>query len=379
MKIRYRLLVVLLIVGFMGIGTSSSFAQVGDIGRILQSSAEDANILVKQYLKPFGSGFGASLNSGWTNTAQPHKTLGFDITVSAGLAVVPSGDKTFDISNIGLEELEVESGPSTLQTINGKSDVPTTTLAAFEDIDGDGQEEKLFGFNMPSGTGFGYVPAPEIKGAVGIFKDTELMLRYVPKVDISDYGTFKQYGFGAKHGLNQWLPGGKLLPVDLSIMVGYTNQTVSSGFRLTGDEVISSNIQNQVEVPDDITSSTWDGQKVEIDTEAYTINALVGKSLPVISVYGGVGYEASTVSIGTPGAYPLIRNKNNASNPPNSEPQKPLFLDTQEKPIDVEIEGENGIHALAGFRLRFTIFHISASYKLANYSTFNVGAGISFR
>ena len=367
MKLRYRFLTVVFLMGFLSF-SSTAFAQVGDVGRILQSSAEDANALVQAYLKPFGSGFGASLNSGWTNTARPHKTLGFDVTVSSGLAVVPKADKTFNVPELNLQELEVESGPSTLQTINGKSDVSTTTLAAYETINGN--REKIFEFDMPTGTGFGYVPAPEIKGAVGIIKDTELMLRYVPEVDIGDYGTFSQYGFGAKHGINQWLPGGGLLPVDISVMAGYTNQTVSSGFRLTGEDVIVN--ENQTENPYASQPETWDGQKIEIDTEAYTINALVGKTLPIISVYGGVGYEVSTMSIGTPGSYPTIEENEQGS-------QKPLTVATVDQPIDVSIDGKNGMHALAGFRLRFAIFHVSASYKLADYSTFNAGFGISFR
>jgi len=192
----------------------------------------------------------------------------------------------------------------------------------------------------------------------------------VPEIDIDDYGTFSQYGFGAKHGLNQWLPGGKLLPVNLSVMVGYTNQTVSSDFRLTGEDIITD--PNRTENPYANQPQTWDGQKIEIDTKAYTINALVGKSLPVISVYGGVGYEVSSMSIGTPGTYPTIEENEQGS-------QKPLTVATMEEPIGLDIDGENGVHALAGFRLRFTIFHISASYKLANYSTLNAGFGISFR
>lgn len=372
MKLRYRLLTVVLFLGFFGIQTTSSFAQVGDVGRILQASAEDANILVQEYLRPFGSGFGASLNSGWTNTARPHKKLGFDITVSTGLAVVPSADKTFDVTEIGLQELEVESGPSTLQTINGASDVQTTSLAAYETING--QEQKLFEFDMPTGTGFGYVPAPEIKGAIGLVKDTELMFRYVPEVEIGDYGTFDQFGFGAKHGINQWLPGGKLLPVDLSVMAGYTKQTVSAGFSLTGEDIRD---PQTTENPYQDQPETWEGQKIAIETNAYTIKALVGKTLPVLSIYGGVGYETSTMSITTPGNYPTIGENPDYTGPGGSE--KPLIVETLADPIDVEIEGENGFHALAGLRLKFAVFHISASYKLAKYPALNAGFGISFR
>jgi hypothetical protein len=351
-------------------------AQVGDVGRILQASANDAELLVENYLKPFGSGFGAGLNSGWTNAAQPHKTLGFDVTVSTALAIVPESDKSFDFTELDMEELEIESGPSVLSTVAGDNDVETTSLAAFQDVDGDGSEEKLFGFDMPPGTGFGYVPAPELKAGVGIIKDTELMLRYVPKINIKDYGSFQQYGFGAKHGINQWIPGGKLLPVNISVMVGYTNQTLSKGFRVTGEDVIT-NPQN-TENPYANQPETWDGQEIEISTEAYTFNALVGKSLPIISFYAGVGYEASTMSIGTPGQYPTV-GQNPDFNPQNPSAEDPLIVQTLDKPINLELEGGNKFHGLAGLRLRFGFFHISASYKQADYSTVSAAVGISFR
>ena len=353
--------------------TPAAFAQVDNVGRILQASREDANILVSEYLKPFGSGFGASINTGWTNTAQTHKKFGFDITINTGLAVVPGSDKTFDVTQIGLQQLELESGPSTVQTINGSDDVQTTSLAAYETING--QRTKLFEFDMPTGTGFGYVPAPEIKAGLGLIKDTEIMVRYVPEVSIDEYGTFQQFGFGAKHGINQWLPGGNLLPVDISLMAGYTNLNVTSDFSITAEDVITD--PNNTENPYAGQPSTWEGQKVDIDTDAFTINALVGKTLPVLSVYGGIGFETSTVSISTPGTYPTIVPNPDFQNDPQNE--EPLIVDTIEQPIDIELEGGNSFHALAGFRIKLAVFHISASYTLSNYSTMNAGFGFTFR
>lgn len=351
----------------------TAHAQVDDVGRILQASTEDANLLVSEYLKPFGSGFGASINTGWTNTAQPHKKFGFDITITAGLAVVPGSDKTFDVTQIGLQQLELESGPSTVQTINGSDDVPTTTLAAYETING--QRTQLFSFDMPTGTGFGYVPAPEIKAGLGLIKDTEIMVRFVPEVSINDYGTFKQFGVGAKHGINQWLPGGNLLPVDISIMAGFTNLKVTSDFDITAEDVITD--PNNTENPYAGQPSTWEGQKVDIDTDAFTINALVGKTLPVISIYGGIGLETSTMSISTPGTYPtIVPNPDFETDPQNEEP---LLVDTIDQPIDIELEGGNSFHALAGFRLKLSVFHVSASYTLSSYSTLNAGFGFTFR
>ena len=372
MNSSFRGLVLLLFIGLIGFASTPAHAQIGDVGSILQAGKDDANALARAYLKPFGSGFGASLNTGWTNTAQPHKTLGFDITVGSGLAIVPNADKTFDVTELGLQELvlDPQNQDPISQTINGSSEMGPT-LAAFAEGP-QGQQQKILEFTMPEGSGFGYVPAPVFKAGIGIIKDTELMVRYTPEIQISDFGTFDLFGVGAKHGLNQWLPGGKLLPVNLSLMFGYTNMEVGSDFNITPDEVI----QDPGNTENPYGASTWDGQRIALKTDAWSINALVGKSLPVISVYGGVGYEASTFSVTTPGNYPtVIPNEDYQTDPNNNEP---FIVNAVEEPIDISIDGDNGFRALAGFRLRFTVFHISGSYTLSNYSSYNLGVGISF-
>lgn len=370
-KVSYKLLFLL---GFLSCMASTSYAQLANVGKVLQASKEDANLLVREYLNPAENGFGAGLNTGWTNTAKPHKKLGFDLTVSSALAIVPASDKTFDVNTIGLTELELENSNAdpTAQTVNGSGETGPT-LAAYTTINGN--RKKLFDFDMPGGTNFGYVPSPQIKGSIGLIMDTDVMFRYVPKVSVKDYGTFQQYGFGLKHGINHWLPGGKLLPVDISVMVGYTDQKVTSGFRLTAEDIIGNN-QSEIENPYKNRPETWDGQKIRLETNAFTINALVGKTLPVISVYGGIGYETSKISIETPGTYPTVDKKEQGQ---GSDSSKPLIVETFDKPIDVKVNGTNHFHALAGFRFRFAIFNISGSYTLANYSSFNVGFGISFR
>lgn len=371
MKKTYILLSALL---FLGIATTPAHAQLGDVGKILQSTKADANTLVENYLKPFGSGFGSGLNTGWTNTAKPHKTLGFDITVTAALSAVPDADKTFNVNQIGLEELELKNAGSdpTAQTING-SDKAGPTLGLYKNIDGIPGEEEVFSFELPSGTDFNYVPTPQIKAGVGVIKHTDLMLRFVPKVEIGDYGAFQQFGIGAKHGINHFLPGGKHLPVDLSVMVGYTSQTVSADLSLTADDIVN----NQNKVENTHSPSEWDGQEIKVKSNALNFDALVGKTLPILSVYAGVGFETSSLSITSPGTYPTVEKNPKYTGPGSGE--KPLKVGTAENPISVDLDGNNKFHGLAGFRIKLSVVHISGSYKLADYSTFNLGVGVSIR
>ncbi|MEX0724453.1 MAG: DUF6588 family protein [Gracilimonas sp.] len=348
-----------------------AYAQLGDAGAILRAGADDANLLMESYLAPFGKGFGADLNTGWFNTAQTHKTLGFDISINVAGAIVPTSDQVFNVDNLNFNELERLDGSAEAPTISG-DEFSNTEMGITYTNPQTNQEETLTSFVIPGGTGFPYVPSPMIQASIGIIKDTDITVRFVPETDIDPIdGSVGLFGFGVKHGINQWLPGGGAIPVDLSVQFGYTSFNSNAGFDI--DPESGTDIYNEYQ------ASTWDDQGMELETSATTFNAIVGKTLPIISVYGGVGIESSTTTISSPGSYPITapnENYNNAGDPSFGYPK---VIERIDSPVDIEIEGDNSFRAFAGTRIKLAILQISASYTLSSYSSFNVGFGISFR
>ena len=71
-----------------------------DITSLFKGGVTDLNTLANGYLKPMGTGFAANLGSNWYNTAAPHKLLGFDLTIGAGIAMVPTVDQTFSVKGL---------------------------------------------------------------------------------------------------------------------------------------------------------------------------------------------------------------------------------------------------------------------------------------
>lgn len=351
--------------------TSTAYAQLGDAGEILRGGADDANLLLDSYLSPYAEGFGANLNTGWFNQAKAHGTLGFDISLNVAAAIVPTSSQTFNVSELALSELEIISGSNSSPTIAG-DEASTTTMGITYTNPQSGQEEVLTSFDIPGGVGFPYVPSPMVQASVGIIKDTDVTLRFVPEVDINPIeGSVGLFGFGVRHGLNQWLPGGKLLPVDLAVQFGYTTFNANSAFNV--DPETGSDIYNPYN------ASQWEGQGMDMETSATTINAIVGKNLPFIAVYGGLGFESSTTTITTPGSYPITSINPDYDPQQNTEETREKIIESINAPIDLEIKGSNNIRAFAGFRLSIAILRISASYTLSNYSSANVGIGFGFR
>ena len=346
-------------------------AQFGDAGEILKSGVEDANLLMREYLKPFGSGFGADLNSGWINSGRPYKKFGFDLRVSAAVSLVPSGDRSFLVDELQFQNLRRVDGPSETQTAFG-DESPGAVMGVFGENPFSGFEEEITRFQMPQGSGYPYVPAPMVQLTVGAVKDTDVSLRYAPKISVDDF-SMDLFGVGVRHGINQWLPGGAMLPVDISVQVGLTR--LNSSFDLDVQPDQGTDIYN----PYSNSPSTWNGQSVQLEASGFTGNVIVGKNLPIISLYGGLGFQTSTVDLASPGAYPITSFNPNFDPFDSSEETRQRIIERIDDPLNISYDGDNSVHAFVGFRLRLSILAISATYTQSKYPTLNAGVGLSFR
>jgi len=95
--------------------------QIYNIAKMVVGSTSDGEKLLQAYIKPYANAFGADLNAAWYSTAKPHKLLGFDLTASVSAAFVPSADKVFDASKLGLSAgASVSPLNSMSQTAAGK-------------------------------------------------------------------------------------------------------------------------------------------------------------------------------------------------------------------------------------------------------------------
>ena len=295
-----------------------------DAVKMLSGNLDDAKLLTKAYLEPFGKSFGTSLNNGWYNTAKPHKLFGFDITFTAAITVPPSGEKTFDVSKLNLQYWTVKSGSD--------SNSPTVTG---EKKDGTILENGGTELTLPQGANLKFVPAPIIQFGIGLPFHTEVMGRFFPKVDINGVGKFSLWGVGIKNEFKEFIPGFKLVPIDVSIMLGYTK--FKSSFDLSGD------------------------QTLDFNASGFTSKLLISKSIPVLTVYAGVGYNKSTTEVAFKGTYDI--------------PNVGVGI---KDPLDLDFTN-SGFNANIGLRIKLSVIAFHFDYALGKYSVFNAGVGINFR
>ena len=79
---------------------------------------------VNAYTEPFAKAFPIGLGGGWTHTANVHSFLGFDVTMSASLVMIPSSAGTVKTTDINLPDgFSFADASANVPTIRAKSDV----------------------------------------------------------------------------------------------------------------------------------------------------------------------------------------------------------------------------------------------------------------
>ena len=311
----------------------------------LQAAPEDAELLTENYVNPLFRGFGYGLNNAWYSTAATHKTLGFNLSIGGTIAFVPDSDEFFTFRN---------SDYSTVRLTNqseSQAQSPTIfgpdTFGPAVDILDPNSGSVIQTLDLPPGAGledevgFSGVPVPVLQLDVGVIKNTDIMVRFVPELNAGDDGKFQYWGVGVKHDIKQWIPGMQYLPFHMSLLLGYTSVDASADF-----------------------SGTLPGADQEgvYDVSTFTTQVLVSKRISVITFYGGVGFNTIKSNFDLLGDYDVDDNGS---------------IDLTD-PISIEVK-DNNMSATLGFRLKLAFFTIHGDYTFSEYNSASAGIGFSIR
>jgi hypothetical protein len=337
--------------------SSVSFSQLDNVDFLRAGSADGLKI-VQAYVSPWANAFGAGMNGSWYNTAKPHKFGGFDITTGLNIGFVPTSATTFDVSKIGLTTL---SGSGVSSTIAGpKTDGQTLTASQ--------GAVTLASFKTPPGTNWKLMPVPTAQIGLGLPFGTELKFRFIPKISIKD-GSISLWGIGLVHSLMQYLPGEKLLPFDVSLFGGYSKLKGNIPMSLQPKDGAPTNYSTY-----NVATSFLD-QKMAMGISALNIGLIASLNVPVLTLYGGLGYSKTSTEVELLGNYPL--------------PSIDLAVSTTEGVYEdagviksfpkLDIKNFSGLRANIGLRIKLSVVTIHADYTKAQYNVFSTGLGISFR
>jgi hypothetical protein len=342
-----------------------AFSQLDEVGIFLGAGADDAEKLMSAYLEPFVNSFGSAINGGWYNTAQVHKPGGFDITLSINTAMVPSNLKTYDLSELDLNGT-ITNGQTQAPTFSEKFDNQNNVLPTLQYTEPN-TGAVIAEFEVPNGIGAGFTAAPIIQAGIGLFKDTEIDGRYVPNINFGQTQV-GMWGIGLKHGLKQWIPALKRVPiVNFTLQGAYTRLNTSNKLSVTPSSL--GGLQ-------DNSSYDWNevDQSMNLLVSGFTSNLIFSLDVPVFSIYAGAGIATSSTTFSLDGPYPI---------PGNNGVITDASVEENTDPMNVKIENEElkttKPRLNAGMRFKFAVITLHFDYTYANYNVFTGGLGISWR
>lgn len=344
-KLRYILIFLL----FGGFSLQTVFGQ--DFQKELQQLVETN---AKSYVSPAATGLGMSMNSGVYRTAKVHKLLGFDVAVNFAAFAVPKDKTTYNVAlpdinftynntSVSLNGNELYGGTTGMgpeaQTLFGEKtkttrdpDMEYARNKIASDLGADPNSQEVSNLVqqyatqlvLPGGIGFRYGFFPNAQVAVGLPMGTELQLRFSPTISMPrGLGDFNMFGAGARISIDQFIPI-PLFPIDIAAGVFFQKTDMGP-----------------------------------ISMNSSLIHAEVSRSLPIVTVYGGLGFEKSALKVD----YTI-------------DSQNPALNGTR---VKFKINGDDAFRATVGARLKFLIFNLNADYSIGAFSVANLGLGLSFR
>jgi hypothetical protein len=344
-----------------------------DISAFLNAEAADANKMINAYVGPGIRGLSYGMASGWFTTAKTHKLGGFDVNVTMSAVFLPTSDETFDPTKIGLSANTVASSNIAPTVIGPKSDPSYATYkfvnngvtipaAGYAGISGPE------GLDLKKAIGTNAVPVPMVQAGIGLLWNTDLKIRLLPQQKSSDgKNNIQMLGFGLMHDIKQHIPGMKLMPFDLSVIVAYNSISGNTALINTRTDP-NSPYFGQPNVDDGVPYSS-DG-KSTYTFNSWLFQALISKKLSVVTFYGGIGYGSVTTKAKITGSFVL-------DNPAFRGIPNPAPI-TIKDPFSTNYTN-NGMKLTLGMRLKFGPIYLNGDYTIQSYNVLTVGFGVSVR
>tara|TARA_Y100000310_G_scaffold343608_1_gene452076 strand:+ start:660 stop:1733 length:1074 start_codon:yes stop_codon:yes gene_type:complete len=346
----------------LGLAINQAYSQ--SFGEILSGGTGDANMYLENYAAPAINSFGVGLADGWYNTAKAHKLVGFDITTSFNIAKIPDEDYLFEFTRSQFQNLNyrvngVDQTTAMLPTLVGGEAESGSELyiEGNQTINGVEIQDEI-AFDVPSGFDLSNVPlvtgvpTPTVNLGIGLVKNTDLKIRFVPQQTVQGY-SFKMFGIGVMHDVKQWIPAIKNLPFDLSGFFGTTTM----------------NAETEIDVDTQDGTTRFSGSGLaSFKSNATTVQAIISKKLTVFTPYAAVGFNAVKTTFDVSGDYTLE----------NTNPFAPSSQ-TISDPIDLTFTGAGGARLTLGARLKLLIFTFHYAYTVQKYNTNSFGVGINIR
>jgi len=257
------------------------------------------------YLQPLVTALGIDFNRGWYHSARiPRSDFYIYLGANAMMTFIADDDRVYQATTEGAFS-------------------PAQTMAA-PTIVGDGKAVRATGtggttYIFPGGFDIESVLFATPQITIGSVAGTEVTFRYIAlEIGDSEIGNINLFGAGVRHSISQYFDN---FPIELAAGLFYQKFKLDEDF---------------------------------IDATAWHYGAQVSKSFSLLTLYGGLGFDAANIKV---------------EYEPEATPGERIALD---------IDAENGLRVTAGVNLKLAIFNLNADYSFGAQNAVGLGFGFVF-
>ncbi len=299
----------------------AGFARAQDLSSTLSKVGSQYG---QAYVAPAVDAFGMDLNSGLFHGASMSGLLPLGLHVYVGVqisgALIQGSEKSFNLSYLDtLNGQPANFVVTNAPTIYGNKDRGTVVITPTNTALPQQTDSTIGGLISTS-----IVPVPIPQIGLGSLFGTDVLVRFLPQVKISDYGKVQLFGIAVRHSISQYIP---LVPIDIAVQLGFQNLSVTD---------------------------TSGGDLMKAST--FAANLEISKTFLMLTLYGGLQVESSSVDV----SYTY--------NPGQSLPSVP---------VSFSLKGKNKFRALAGLSFSLGPVLINGDYSFGSMSAATLGIGIA--
>ncbi|WP_375238607.1 DUF6588 family protein [Aurantibacter sp.] len=306
----------------------SAQAQLNDINAV----ASDLIFLTEKYITPAAEAPTYQSSGGWYTNFTPKKIFEIEASLQYNLLLITNKNKTFLVNESELQNIQIQ-GSSTfayIPTALGNDDV----VVLEGSINGDS-----FEFDAPEGINEKTVKHGQLQASVGLWKQTNLIVRYAPNIKINDTN-YQSFGFGVSHHLNQWIKSLKESSYHFGVLFNYSNTSVEDTFN-------AANLQ----------LGTING--IAVDGETFGFNLVGSKSYKNFDFSSSLGLTSSKFDYKVSGTGELLLEILN---------QSLATLNTSKTNFKADFN----------VNYRFNNFSVNTMFTVGDYSNLNFGVNYCF-
>ena len=323
---------------FLTLITSSVKSQID-----VTDAVNDMLYISSKYVSSAASASVYQSSSSWFSSAESVGKFKLDVSFHVNILPIPNKQKTFLINNNELSTMELRGA----QTAKIPTALGGHTETFFDfDIDGEAFEWQAF-----EGIKQDVVAHPYMQVSVGLWKETDVTLRYSPKVTINT-SSYDIFGAAIKHTLSQYFrkEATDSDPIELAVLASYSVFNLNLFF----DEVAIEPIDPK---PGSVPLTTINS--MIIDANSLLFQIVASKKLHKLEFTGSLAYTYNKFNYKL-GGY------------------QGLFLDVFNELLSFLDESKTDFKGDFGVNYYFNKFYVSSMLSLGKFPNVNLALHYKF-